>query len=609
MHNRRLIDVILIVIMAVILVWWRAHTFAPRVDQLIGLKFWPQMSGSAEPLDCDEAAYGYMGRRMAAGAVLYMDLTEYKPPAGYWFYAISIAVLGWSELTIRFMILPVLILTLLLVGSVARKLAGTVGSVAAMAVFILMSTDPYVFGNGSNLEHLMNMAGMSALWCFLKAYDANQFLTTSTTDSDEVRNRKLNWRDFWLLSAGLFIGLAATVKQVALIGLFPIVFEFVRSKSMPGRKLFGMGMCVAGFAVPWAIAVAILAVQGGLADARADVFEYSRALARDTPADPVAPSFAYRWLTGNADPRNGSLPWPFGKTDWLVWWGTGAWPLHAIASIVFLASLKFSPVRATPVTRLVLWQYPVAWGMIILPGLYWQHYYLLLAPVSSIFVGVALGYAFQWSHLGETEEEIAAKTAGRKPLIVLQEDHHLREILSTSLMLAIGLVVGLTGRIQWYDYFNVPADMLTVKYKGGAQWITLRQLGREIKDRTIDWNPKPMLEVWGWQSPLLYYSGLDAPDRYFFTDPLAKAFIGKEHPQVSPRIERLTESLKSKRPELIFCGDIPFRELKAMIDRDYIATSLVGSTPDGRGMFVRKDKYQDFHARIKRPTGRAPAAR
>ena len=36
--------------------------------------------GAAEPLDCDEAAYGYMGRRMAAGAVLYKDLTEYKPP-------------------------------------------------------------------------------------------------------------------------------------------------------------------------------------------------------------------------------------------------------------------------------------------------------------------------------------------------------------------------------------------------------------------------------------------------------------------------------------------------------------------------------------------------
>ena len=609
MHRRRLIDIILFVVMAVILVWWRGHTFAPRVDQLIGLKFWPEMSGTAEPLDCDEAAYGYMGRRMAAGAVLYRDLTEYKPPGGYWFYAISIALLGWSELTIRFMVLPVLIMTLALVGSIARKLAGTMGSVVAMAVFVLMSTDPYVFGNGSNLEHLMNLGLMASFWCFLKAYDANLYVNRSETETSEIRTRKLNWRDFWLLSSGVFIGLAATVKQVALIGLFPIVFEFARSKSMPGRKLRGIGMCVAGFVVPWAVAFAILAGQGALGEARADIFEYSQALARDTPADPVAPSFAYRWLTGNADPRNGSLPWPFGRTDWLVWWGTGTWPLHALTLIVFVVSLKFAPARATPVTRLLLWQYAVAWGMIILPGLYWQHYYLLLAPVSSLLTGVAMGFAFQWSHLGDTNEEIEAKTAGSRPLIILHEDHKFREILSTSLLLAMGLVIGLTGRIQWYDYFKVPADMLAVKYKGGAQWITLRQLGREIKDRTMDWNPKPLLEVWGWQSPLLYYSGLDAPDRYFFTDPLAKAYIGKEHPLVSPRLEALTESLKAKRPELIFCGDIPFKELKAMIDRDYIATSLVGSTPDGRGMFVRKDKYQDFHARLERPGRRGPATR
>lgn len=609
MHRRRLIDIILFVVMAVILVWWRGHTFAPRIDQLIGLKFWPQMSGSAEPLDCDEAAYGYMGRRMAAGAVLYKDLTEYKPPGGYWFYALSIAALGWSELTIRFMVMPVLVITLFLVSAIVRKLAGTAGSVAAMAVFVLMSTDPYVFGNGSNLEHLMNMALMASIWCFLKAYDANHDVIRSANDISEIRNRKLNWRDFWLFSCGLFIGLAASVKQVAMIGLFPVVFEFARSKSMPLRKMQGVCMCLAGFLLPWAVAFAILAGQGALGDARADIFEYSRALARDTPADPVAPSFIYRWLTGNADPRNGSLPWPFGKTDWLVWWGAGAWPLHALTLMIFVASLKFAPARATPVTRLVLWQYPVAWGMIVLPGLYWQHYYLLLAPVSSVLVGVAIGYAFQWSHVGDTDEEIEAKTGGRRPLVILDEDHKWREVISTSLLIAMFLVVGIAGRIQWLDYFNVPADMLTVKYKGGAQWITLRQLGREIKDRTMNWNPKPMLEVWGWQSPLLYYSGLDAPDRYFFTDPLAKAFIGKDHPQVRPRIEALIASLKSKRPELIFCGDIPFKELKAMIDRDYIATSLVGSTPDGRGMFVRKDKYQDFHVKLNRPSNRGPGGR
>ena len=46
----------------------------------------------SEPLDCDEAAYAYIGRRLVAGDVLYRDLTENKPPLGYGIYAAGVAV-------------------------------------------------------------------------------------------------------------------------------------------------------------------------------------------------------------------------------------------------------------------------------------------------------------------------------------------------------------------------------------------------------------------------------------------------------------------------------------------------------------------------------------
>ncbi len=598
MNRIRKIDVLVFFLMAFILVWWRAHTYAPRIEQLLGLKFWAEMSGATEPLDCDEAAYGYMARRMASGAVLYRDLTEYKPPGGYWFYALAIAIAGASELTVRLMILPVLLATLGLVGSIAGKLSGTLGAVIAMAVFVLVSTDPYVFGNGSNLEHLMNLACTAGVWAFIKAFESSLEENRSGAAAIGYLGGKMHGREIWLFVSGCCIGLAATVKQVALIALFPILFEFARSKSMAGRKRLGIGMTLAGFLIPWVVVFAILAGQGALADARADVFEYSRALAAETPADANAPAAAIRWLTGNSDPRNGALPWPFGQTDWLVWWGTGAWPMHALAATVFFACLVYRPARATPASRVVLWQYPLAWGMIALPGLFWQHYYLLLAPVTSLLVGSLTGFTLQGSHLGETDDTGKVKTDRSRPLMIPHSDRAWREMTFTCLMLGILLLIGMTARIQWLDFFTVPADMLTVKYKGGAQWVSLRQLGREMKERTRTWQPRPILEVWGWQSPLLFYSGLDAPDRYFFTDPLAKSNVGKSHPLVRPRIERLTKSLIASRPELIFCGDIPFPELKSMLARDYIASSLVGSTPDGRGLFVRKDKYQDFHARI-----------
>ena len=153
----------------------------------------------------------------------------------------------------------------------------------------------------------------------------------------------------------------------------------------------------------------------------------------------------------------------------------------------------------------------------------------------------------------------------------------------------------LVCRIQWNDYLMVPAEQLTAKYKGGAQWVSLRLLSEDIEKRVADWSPRPRMEMWGWQSPVLFYANLDAPSTYFFTDPLMKAFALKGHPMVEPRLQRLTADLMKNPPELIMCGDEPFPALKAMIDRDYLATKLLPSAPDGRGLHVRKDLYQKFH--------------
>src|SRR6185437_12311220 len=67
-------------------VWLRCHTIGPTVRQRLGVDLWPATVGEAEPLDCDEAVYAYAGRRMLQGDVLYRDLTEPKPPGGYWLY-------------------------------------------------------------------------------------------------------------------------------------------------------------------------------------------------------------------------------------------------------------------------------------------------------------------------------------------------------------------------------------------------------------------------------------------------------------------------------------------------------------------------------------------
>ena len=82
-------------------VWLRCHTFAPTLRDRHGVDLWPTAGARSEPLDCDEAAYGYIGRRLAGGAVMYRDLTENKPPGGYWTYAAAVALGGPGETTVR----------------------------------------------------------------------------------------------------------------------------------------------------------------------------------------------------------------------------------------------------------------------------------------------------------------------------------------------------------------------------------------------------------------------------------------------------------------------------------------------------------------------------
>jgi len=540
---------------ALLLVWWRGHTFGPVVLQSTGIRLWPVVSGRSEPLDCDEAAYGYMARRQVAGAVLYKDLTEYKPPGGYWFYALAVAAGGASEMTVRLMVMPVIVLNLWLVGLMLLKIANRTAALAGMLLFLLLSTDPYVYGNGSNLEHLMNFGLTFSVLAAIESFRSSQ-------------------KSRWLLACGTAVGLAATVKQVCLLGLGPIGLYLILQMQPMRIKIRDVALLAIGFAIPWLLAIGILAGQGALLEAWADVVEYSRALAANTPPDANAPPSFYRWLTGNADPRNGRLPWPFGRTDWLVWWGTGGWPAYILAVAATVWSLKGKATSNRNEIRLIAFAWLAAWAMIVLPGLYWQHYYMLLAPGAALLGGLVLGRAVeQWQGSGKIQQKLQAAAC-------------------------LGLIIAslfATCGIQIKDYLLVPAEQITSKYKGGAQWVSLRLLSEEIEKRVSGWSPRPRMEMWGWQSPVLFYADLDAPSAYFFTDPLMKAFALKGHPMIEPRLRQLTADLAKNPPELILCGDEPFPALKAMIDRNYLASKLLPSAPDGRGLHVRKDLYQQFH--------------
>jgi Dolichyl-phosphate-mannose-protein mannosyltransferase len=564
MHWSRLVLIVLLVFD----VWYRGHTFGPSLGKSVATSLWPSVSGKTEPLDCDEAAYAYIGHRALSGDVLYRDLTENKPPLGYWLYALAVTIGGYHELAIRIMPIPYVLATIALVWWIAHRTGGPAAACLAAGLYIISSTDPYLFGNGANLEHFINFFSVAALALLIRGWASAS-----------------RWP---LLASGICLGAAVLVKQVAIVEA--AVFMVAIALRAPAREdqsrrqfpriLLDLLAFAVGLSSILALAAGALFVQGAGHSALVDIFQYGRALTTDTLPEPNAPSFWVRWITGNADP-SGRLPWPFGVTDYLVWWGTGSWPLW-LASIPALAALTLSRRSTAPRRLIAAWSL-AAWAQVILPGLYWPHYYLL--PLAGATISVGLYFTDAAALLVQT-------VLGRDGTEPDPQRHRAgagRWFRASIVVLSVGAAIGSTVFIQIRDYLLVPPEELTIRYKGGRQWVVLREMGRELARRATVWD-QPELYVWGWQSPLHFYARLDSPTRHFFVDNLLRDQADRHHPLIEPRTEEIVASLRRRPPALVFTGYPPFRALQAFLNDGYFSSRLA------RGLWVRRDGFGRFEA-------------
>jgi 4-amino-4-deoxy-L-arabinose transferase-like glycosyltransferase len=526
-------------------VWLRGHTVAGTVRDRFGFAPWPVVA-EAEPLDCDEAIYAYIGKRITRGDVMYRDLTDTKSPLGYWLTALAVAIGGANETCIRLMPLPMVLLTIGLVWSIAYRIGGPVAASLACAVYALMSTDPYLYGNGADMEHALNLLGTAALGMAVRSWSGSS-------------------RRAWVF-VGILVGSASLVKQVAFvpIGIVAVALMLRQSQATAprtiGPRLADLSALLAGFAAPWGVALGVLVLQGAGLAAYEDIVRYGGALATDTPPDPLQYSFLVRMFVGNTDPQ-GILPWPFGKTLGRAWWAAGSWPLWAVSIPAIIWAVTSRRVLLRLAGALTLG----AWVQVAMPRLFWQHYYLLPVPGVAIVVGSLF----------------ASAVDTRRP----------RGLAVVGIVLAA--TIGTIG-IQVRDYLLVKPNDITTRYKGGGQWVVLREVGRELKHRTLKWDD-PHLVVWGIQSPVTFYSGLDNVTRQVFIDPLLMAYPTGGHPQVDPRLERTIVDLRARRPEFIFIGARPFPALARLLGEEYENVKLTLPLPVSP-LWVRRDLAVAFAA-------------
>jgi hypothetical protein len=532
-------------------VWLRGHAFGPAIRDWTGVDLYLTTSLESEPLSCDEAIYGYIGKQIAHGAVMYRDLTENKPPLGYWLYALAVGLVGASELTIRVLPIPYVLATAVLVWWTGLRLQGLTAALVAAFTFALASTDPYLAGEGANMEHMINFFAFGSLACLLVWWDTR--------------------RRGWLVAAGASLGAACLIKQIA--GLHGAVYAC--ALLLPGRRgtpaagpavrlrsrWIDVAALVAGLVMVIGTAVAVIVAQGAGDAAYDDIVRYARALVVDTPDPPHAPPWFVRWVAGNADVA-GALPWPFGRSKSMVWWGTDTWPLwlSAIPGVLWLAlGPKTSPQR-----RLAACWTLSAWAQVALPRMFWQHYYLLVLPGLAVAVAVTLGDLALLARSGRAYRFLFA-------------------------LLAMLMAAALAGTV-WMETIHYvcvgPADLLK---QGDPGWVDDRGLGRELGHRAAHLR-RATLFVWGWQSPLYFYSGLDCVTPQVYGDPFILYYSKGDHPQARRRLTRTMQDLKKHRPAVIFVGVQAFPALIRLLAERYVPSRLA------TGLFIERDCYQEFEA-------------
>jgi len=138
-------QVLLFVVLAALLVWFRRHAFAL-------------------PLEVDECIYAYAGERLLAGDRLYVDIWDHHPFGGYALFAAAIALAGNQPEVFRWMAIGFSIISLGLIWAIARRTGGAAAAVVAAALFALASSDPGTAGEGCNREIYMTTLLLAAWW-------------------------------------------------------------------------------------------------------------------------------------------------------------------------------------------------------------------------------------------------------------------------------------------------------------------------------------------------------------------------------------------------------------------------------------------------------------
>jgi hypothetical protein len=304
------------------------------------------------PLERDEGEYGYAGQLLLEGVPPYQLAYNMKMPGTYLAYAVLMLVFGANPTGVHAGLLLVHLLTLGLLGAIARKFCSTWGVVAAVTTFALMTLSPSCLGLMAHATHFVLLPALAGCLILLRAESKNP------------------WADWW---SGFCFGLAFLMKQPGLFfglgaGLYLGIQEIRRQPKNFALSLRRLICFVMGGVLP------LLLV--GLGLAWAGVF------------GPF-----WFWTVVYAREYASLISWTDGGLLLINQVGemVRAAPLLWLGALIGFVRVGIGGMRTKD--RWVLGGFLLFSFLAVCPGFYFRpHYFILLGPALGLLMGLAVSW-------------------------------------------------------------------------------------------------------------------------------------------------------------------------------------------------------------------------
>ena len=209
------------------------------------------------PLERDESAYAYIGKRILDGQIPYRDVYEMKPPLLLYSYAALVAIFGYSQSALHWAAMVLSFWNGAWVMAIGGRYFGRFYGYIAGLCYILLAANPFACAIIAESELLVMGFVLPGIYCLMRW----EYGRRSAPPADA---RTGQW---WLFAAGMLLACGVLIKQTAVFffgwALLPLLVVFAREKPLNGRRLVRNSFAVGAGALVPAAAFALLMLAMG----------------------------------------------------------------------------------------------------------------------------------------------------------------------------------------------------------------------------------------------------------------------------------------------------------------------------------------------------------